>query len=160
MLFAFVESIKYVGHLWPVAFLRIFLGWYYLQQAILKFNGDFLIRPRLASQIAETLPLLQVSPIYRDFLENIFIPHWQTFAFIIVALEFAIALSYILGFVVRPMALTAAILALNMMMMTADSGQDFFKLIFVCHITLSWVGAGRCLGVDYYFFKRKRGIWW
>lgn len=32
MLVAFLESIKYTGHLLPVVFLRVFLGYYYLLQ--------------------------------------------------------------------------------------------------------------------------------
>lgn len=160
MITAFFESIKYVGHLFPVALLRVFMGFYYFDLAYEKFIGDYLNRPRLADQIAEVLPQLQVSQWYRDFLETSVIPQWQYFSFVVVGIEFAIAISYLFGYVVRPTALLAALFSINMMMLSGPQSSDFFKLLVVVHLTMAWVGAGRCLGFDYYFFKRRRGIWW
>lgn len=160
MFVAFFESVKYVGHLLPIAFLRIFLGYYYLQQAMMKFRGDYLSRPRLAAQVADVLPTLQAPAGYRFFLENILIPHWQIFAFSILAIEFGIALSYLLGYVVRPMALLGVLLSFNMLILMGNGSEDLFKTFIAIHFIMAWVGAGRCLGVDYYFYKRRRGVWW
>src|SRR5437868_10844520 len=115
MLVAFFESVKYVGHLLPISFLRVFLGYYYLQQALLKFKGDFLTRPRIADQIAEWLPASHAPNWYKLFASSQIIPHWQTVAFILVGFEFAIAFSYILGYVVRPIALLGVLLCFNML---------------------------------------------
>jgi thiosulfate dehydrogenase (quinone) large subunit len=30
----------------------------------------------------------------------------------------------------------------------------------VLFLILAWLGAGRCLGLDYFFYKRDRGMWW
>lgn len=160
MFVAFFESVKYVGHLLPIAFLRVFLGYYYLQQALLKYHGDYLLRPKLAAQVAEILPNLQVPAWYRMTLELYLIPHWQLLAFVVTGLEFAIALSYIFGYVVRPMALLAVLLSLNMLAISGAQGEDLYKTFLAIHLIMAWVGAGRCLGFDYYFFKRRRGIWW
>lgn len=161
MLFSFFESVKHVGHLLPLAFLRIFLGYYYLQSGIEKITGDFLERPTLAAQIAESMPTFSGPIWYRQFLELYFVPNWQTAAFIMTALEIAIGISYVIGFVTRPMAILAVLLSANSLMMLAASGnQDFYKTLIATHLVLAWIGAGRCLGVDYYFFKRERGIWW
>jgi thiosulfate dehydrogenase [quinone] large subunit len=159
MLVAFFESVKHVGHLLPLSFLRVFLGYYYLQSALEKFSGDFLHRPKLAAQVAEALPTFAGPTWYKHFLEMYFVPHWQTTAFIITGLEFAIAFSYLFGFVTRPMAIVAMLLAANMMMLTAG-GSDFYKTLIAVHLVMAWIGAGRCLGFDYYFFKRQRGLWW
>lgn len=160
MFVAFFESVKYVGHLLPISFLRVFLGYYYLEQALLKFRGDFLMRPRLAAQIAEVLPTLQTPEWYRLFLENVVIPQWQIFSFGLNGLEFAIAISYIFGYVVRPMALLGVVISLNMLVLAGPQTQDLYKTFVAIHLLMAWVGAGRCLGFDYYFFKRRRGIWW
>ncbi len=160
MFVAFFESVKYVGHLLPISFLRIFLGYYYLEQALLRFRGDYLSRPRLAEQIADVLPSLHTSGWYRHFLEVMVIPNWQIFAFFILGLEFAIAVSYILGYVVRPVALVGVFLSLNMLILSGPQSADLFKTFIAIHFIMAWVGAGRCLGFDYYFFKRRRGIWW
>ena len=160
MLASFVESIKYVGHLVPVAFLRIYLGARYLSLAVDKFNGDFVDRPRLAAQIADQLPALSLSPTYKQIVEWSMIQHWQSFAFIYLALEFAVGFSYLLGYVVRPVSIVAAFLSLQMVYLSSPSSSDGMRLLVAIHLILAWVGAGRCLGLDYYFFKRHRGFWW
>lgn len=160
MLVAFLESIKYTGHLLPVVFLRVFLGYYYLLQALAKYKGDFLTRPRIAEMISEFLPASQAPNWYKFFVTTWFIPNWQTLAFIITGLEFAIGASYLLGYVVRPVALLAALMCLQMHYISSP-GADQLQITFVgIHLTLAWIGAGRCVGLDYYFFKRRRGIWW
>lgn len=160
MLVSFFESVKYVGHLLPISFLRIFLGYYYLQQALMKYHGDFLVRPKMAAQVAEILPSLQVPGWYSQLVEFYFIPHWQVLAFTITGIEFVIAISYIMGYVVRPVSLLGLFLCANLWALSGPSTEDLFKTFFAIHLILGWVGAGRCLGFDYYFYKRRRGIWW
>jgi thiosulfate dehydrogenase (quinone) large subunit len=160
MFVAFFESIKYVGHLIPIAFLRVFLGYFYLDSALKKFQSDFLYRPRLAADLAEILGNLQAPVWYRGWIENIFIPHWQTLAFALTACEFAIAVSYLVGYVVRPVALLGTVIAINQLALASPSQEPFARTLVAIHLTFAWIGAGRCLGFDYYFFKRRRGLWW
>jgi thiosulfate dehydrogenase [quinone] large subunit len=160
MFVAFFESVKYVGHLLPISFLRVFLGYYYLEQALLKYRGDFLLRPKMAAQVAEVLPSLQLPDWYRQIVEFYWIPHWQVLAFAVTGIELAIAISYLVGYVVRPVALLGALLSLNLLALSGAQTEDLYKTFFAIHLMMAWVGAGRCLGFDYYFFKRRRGIWW
>jgi thiosulfate dehydrogenase [quinone] large subunit len=160
MLVAFFESVKYVGHLLPISFLRVYLGYYYLHQALLKYYGDFLTRPKMAAQVAEILPSLQIPFWYRQFVELYMIPHWQFLAVSITGIEFAIGISYLIGYVVRPVALLGALLSLNLLALSGLQGEDIHKTYFAIHLMMAWLGAGRCLGLDYYFFKKRRGIWW
>lgn len=160
MLVAFFESVKYSGHLIPISFLRIFLGYYYLQNFLIKFNGDFLIRPRVAEMISQNLATSHAPEWYKWILSTYMVGHWQGLAFILLGLELAVAISYILGYVVRPMAMLAAVLTFQMLYLSPSQSQDFFKILLAIHVAFAWVGAGRCLGVDYYFFKRIRGFWW
>ncbi len=160
MITSFIESMRYVGHLLPISLLRIYLGYFYLHQALSKLNGDFLLRPRIAAQIADWLPAAQIPAWYKNILEFIVIPNWQYVAFMIMALQFAVGISYLLGYLVRPMAVIAFFMALQGLSMSFLGLEDMQRLFMATHLTLAWVGAGRCLGVDYYFFKRRRGIWW
>lgn len=160
MFIAFFESVKYVGHLLPISFLRIFLGYYYLEHAMQKYRGDFLSRPRIADQMAEWLPASHAPNWFKVFASSQMIPNWQTVAFIIVGLEFAIAISYIVGYVVRPVALLGVLLCVMMLFISGPASEDLNKTFLAIHLILAWVGAGRCLGFDYYFFKRRRGLWW
>lgn len=160
MFLAFFESVKYVGHLLPISFLRIFLGYYYLEQALQKFNGDYLSKPRIAEQISEWLPASHAPHWYKLFMSAQMIPNWQALAFVVTGLEFAIAISYIAGYVVRPVALLGMFLCFNMLFIGGPGQEDLFKTFLAIHFVFAWVGAGRCLGFDYYFFKRRRGMWW
>lgn len=160
MIISFLESFKYVGHLLPVVFLRVFLGYYYLNQALLKYAGDYLFRPRLAAEIAEWLPTSQAPIGYKAFIESYVIPNWQYFAYGVTGLEFLIAFSYLFGLFVRPVALLAAFVAFNFALLSGPSIEPLFKTFFAIHLTLAWLGAGRCLGFDYFFYKRQRGLWW
>jgi len=160
MFASFIDSVKYVGHLFPVAFLRIYMGYFYLQQALLKFNGDFLARPRLASEIADVLPGLNAPAWYKVMVEKMVIQHWQSFAFVVLGLEFMIAISYLLGYVVRPVAIVGVFISVNYLILLSNGSDDLFRTFIAVHLIMAWMGAGRCLGFDYYFFKRRRGIWW
>lgn len=160
MIFAFVESIKYVGHLLPISLMRIFLGYYYFHQAYIKLNSDFLTKPIISGQISEWLPSSSATNWYKIFVNSQILPHWQGLAFTIIGLEFAIGFSYMIGYVVRPMGILAALLTFNIIYFSNPIFEDSYKILIIIHIVLAWVGAGRCLGIDYYFFKRQRGIWW
>lgn len=160
MIISFLESFKYVGHLFPVVLLRVFLGWYYFKTALIKYSGDYLIRPLLADEIANWLPTSTAPAGYKAFIETVVIPNWYIFALGITGLEFAVAFSYLFGLAVRPVGLIAAFISFNLAMLSGPIQEPLYRAFFVIHITLAWLGAGRCFGVDYYFYKRQRGIWW
>ena len=72
MFVSFLESIKYVGHLVPISFLRIFLGYYYFESALQKYSGDFLIKPKIAESISEYLPLSHAPEWYKKMIKIVF----------------------------------------------------------------------------------------
>lgn len=160
MIYSFFESVKYAGHLLPIAFLRIFLGWFYFQSAVVQYQGEFLKNPRLAAQVEESLPHSHAPIWFREFLETVVIPHWQIFAYLLTISGFVIGLSYLIGYAVRPFAILATILAWTFFWATGIANADFYRILIAVNFSLGWLGAGRCLGIDYYFFKRHRGIWW
>jgi thiosulfate dehydrogenase (quinone) large subunit len=165
MLVAFVESFKYVGHILPVAFLRIFLGYYYFTQGMLRARSEFISQAYLAEEIRAYLPHTLAPDWFKSALEMIVIPNWQIFAVAITVLFFTIGVSYLIGYMVRPFSIVAALLGIAMIYALGNgpgvSALDVQSaLLVVVHLVLGWLGAGRCLGVDYYFYKRRRGIWW
>ncbi len=160
MLQAYFESIKYVGHLLPISFLRIFLGYFYIDIALKNWTLFRLGAGGLSDMFLDALSKSQLPSWYRLLLSDSIIPHWQIYAFIIIGFQFAVGISYILGYVVRPMSLIAIFLSLNLLVLMSADREVFFKLLISCHVILAWVGAGRCLGLDYFFYKRQRGVWW
>ena len=160
MIVTFFESFKYVGHLFPVVVLRVYIGLYFLGTAYGKYDGDFLFRPRLAATINEFLPMSDAPFWYQRFVEALVIPNWQLFAYVLTYCEFLIGLSFVLGFLVRPLALLGLVMSLNYVYTTSPAVSGMYQAYVVIFLVLAWLGAGRCLGFDYYFFKRQRGIWW
>lgn len=161
MLVAFVESIKYVGHLLPVACLRIFVGYYYFNQALMSLQSDFLSRAYFAEDIRNFIPQSTAPDWYKGALETIVIPNWQVFAVSVTAIYLLIGFSYILGYLVRPISLLAVFLSVNLVFSLGSQHSEVLSpMVMALHLMLGWMGAGRCLGIDYYFYKRRRGIWW
>ncbi len=160
MIVSFFESLKYVGHLYPVTFLRMLVGYYYAQEGYKLYYGDFLTQPRLAAQINEWLPKHEVPEFYRQLFEKTMVTHWQPFSYVITFLFMVIGVSYLLGFLVRPFALVAMALSWHFLYISSPDVVTMNKLLLIVNFSLCWIGAGRCLGLDYHFFKRHRGILW
>lgn len=160
MFVSFLESIKHVGHLYPVALLRIFLGYIYFGDAWDRLNGAFLEQPRLAAMIMQNLANKDISPWYRQLLEGLIVPNWQFFAYSIVYFEFVIGISFLLGFLVRPVSLLGIFITANAIFIGSPELVPMQKCFLAMFIVLMWIGAGRCLGFDFYFYKRQRGLWW
>jgi thiosulfate dehydrogenase [quinone] large subunit len=160
MLVSFFESFKYTGHLLPAAFLRIIMGYYFLTSALEKLNTNFLSQPQLAAQINEWSPLSIAPEIIKEFLEGFVVTYWQFFAHFLTYGEYIVGVGLIVGFLVRPLSVLAIFISLFFMYISSPSEILVFKVFIAILITLLWLGAGRCVGADYYFFKRHRGIWW
>jgi thiosulfate dehydrogenase (quinone) large subunit len=161
MIVAFVESIKYIGHMLPIAFLRIFFGYFYMSRFSTLLDGDFLHRAFLAEDIRAFAPKSTSPEWFKLFLDTTVVPNWQAFAYLIAVGYCLIGISYLFGYLVRPASVLGLVLAVGLSMAvgtTAVFVQPLF--LIVIHIVLGWVGAGRCLGFDYYFYKRRRGLWW
>lgn len=160
MLVAYLESLKYVGHLFPISVLRLYMGWWFFTVAWQRYQSDYLSQPRLVAAITEWASSSPAPEWYKDFLDRVVVPNWQFFAYCVVYFGFLVGISFILGFFVRPIALLAAIVALNFVYSSSPEIGELHKLHVILFLVLSWLGAGRCLGLDYFFYKRDRGIWW
>lgn len=160
MIVTFFESFKYVGHMFPLIVLRGYTALFFLGSAYEKYDGDFLFRPRLAATINEFLPLSEAPSWYQGVVESVVVPNWQIFAYLFTYCEFLIGLSLLLGFLVRPLCLLGLLLTGNYVYMLSPAESQTYQLLLTVFLVLGWIGAGRCLGFDYYFFKRQRGIWW
>ncbi|MCB0378591.1 MAG: hypothetical protein KDD33_08875, partial [Bdellovibrionales bacterium] len=80
--------------------------------------------------------------------------------YLLLGCELIIGISFILGLGVRFTSLLGALLSLHMYSyfdFPSGPGQIY---LFYIHVLFLLVGAGRCLGFDYYFFKSRRGLLW
>jgi len=160
MLASFFESTKFIAHLLPVSFLRVFLGYLYLEQAFNHVKLGWLDKPILSLKVTQILANNSLSEWNRIILESVAVPYWLEVAFVIILLELAVGISYLIGYLVRPMALFAAAMLWLQIGISEPSDIMNLKIMLVVNIFLAWIGAGRVLGFDYYFYKKHRGIWW
>jgi thiosulfate dehydrogenase [quinone] large subunit len=160
MLVAFFESLKYTGHLFPVAFLRVYMGYYYINQGLQKYRGDFLVLPRVAETASHGLGLGSLPSWYQGFLQSVLIPHWLVFAYVFTVADLLIGISFIFGYAVRPLSILAILISLHSLVLVIGPEVTLFKSFIAINFVLGWIGAGRCLGFDYFFYKKHRGIWW
>lgn len=160
MFTSFFESIKYVGHLVPVAFMRVFMGYYFFQRAVENTTNGFLDKPHLAASINEWVPLSSAPDWYKSFLQTFVVSNWDLFAYFINGFQFLIAFSFVVGFAVRPVSVLGLIMSLNFLYISEPAAGDLYRFLLALFIVMCWIGAGRSLGVDYFFYKRNRGIWW
>ena len=160
MLVSFLESLRYVGHLFPLSVLRIYMGYVFFVDAIEKKSRGFLEQPLLVDQLQKGMKFGSVPPWYEDVVKSVMIPHWQWCAYLLIFLQLFVGASYLIGYVVRPAAIIGMVLSLHFLAMASGSEIVTYQTFVVIHMTLGWLGAGRCLGIDYYFYKRHRGYWW
>lgn len=160
MLVSFFESMKYSGHLFPVALLRVYMGYYFLSLGVERLEGQFLIQPRLAAQIMNYLPEKNLPLWYSDAVQAVIVPNWQFFAYGLVYAQIAMGICLIVGFLVRPATLVGILLSFNAILLGSPSATVLNQCFLAVFIVLFWLGAGRFMGFDYFFYKRQRGIWW
>jgi thiosulfate dehydrogenase (quinone) large subunit len=160
MVLDFLESIKYVGHLWPIALLRFFIGFQYFRMASDHFKSGLLEHPFLAEQLRLKMENVDVLGGYFSLWNSFMQENWFIASYVVIISELVIGVSYIFGYLVRPVALWAAFLSLHLFWLVEAKGDMTLLFAFSIHTTFCLLGAGRCLGVDYYFYKSRRGLLW
>lgn len=159
LLASYFESIKYVGHMWPVALVRIALGYQYLSIVVARIQTGYLKH----AYVSEKLNLGDTNlsaGVYFEIFKNAIQSQWLAMTYILIGIEVVIGVSYILGLGVRIASLLGMMLSLHMYLFfdpATSSGQIY---LFYVHLLFCLLGAGRCLGFDYYFFKSRRGLLW
>ena len=160
MVVSFLESLRYAGLLWPVALLRIFMSIQYFGMAMYLLQAGYLEHPYLNEQMRLKLENLGALSSYVQLWSVMIQNYWIVASYLIICSQFLIAASYLLGYLVRPVALWAAFLSLHMYILVDAQGEKTQLFAFAIHSTFCLLGAGRCLGLDYYFYKSRRGLLW
>jgi len=145
----------------PIAFLRIFFGYYYLNAAAGHHKDGFLQKANLLTDVQGYLPTSQAPEWFKSFLQVCVLPHPQAFVTTLVVIQVLIGVSYLIGYLVRPLSVLAVVFCIFLLWSLGHAATDIpFRFLIAIHLMLGWIGAGRCLGFDYFFYKRRRGIWW
>ncbi|MES2770183.1 MAG: hypothetical protein V4596_13640 [Bdellovibrionota bacterium] len=160
MFTAFFESIKYVGHLYPVAFLRIFLGYYWLNQALTEYQTGLFTSQVFIDQVQSSDYIYSFPTWYKWLFEHLAYPYWSMMSHGILAVSFFVGLSLLIGFMVRPFGIIGILISFHYVIFGLGYQNLLYSTFVAIFVTIVAIGAGRCVGFDYYFYKRNRGIWW
>lgn len=160
MFYSFLESIKFTAHIFPLALLRIGIGTYFLNESFDKLNTNYLFTPQLARILNELLSNSQASLNFKYLISETIIPSWQLFAYFLFFVQMFIGLSFVSGFLVRIGSILGVILCSFFLLMQVSSITPFYQILFLSFLSMGLIGAGRCLGFDYFFYKRYNGWLW
>lgn len=155
-----IESLRYANHLWPLLVLRLYTSYYFWESALLKQGQDYLSQPILAAAIDEYLIDYQspewVVSLYTGFFQS----QWQWGASLFYYSEWLLGLLFLIGFLNRPAAFFGICYLLFASFITPPEVRAVsFVMVFIL-LTLLFFGSGRVGGIDYYFYKRQRGLLW
>lgn len=155
---SYLESFKYVGHLWPVALIRLWVAAFYFQVVSSQIDKGLLSYPLLSEQLRLKTGGVDSLNNYVSACSELFQTQWEVFSYAIVILGGVASASYLIGYLVRPVALIMATVSLHMWLLFEL--HDSQLVLMMLHLLFCLLGAGRCLGVDYYFYKSRRGLLW
>jgi len=148
-------NLKERTYLWYIAVLRIYSGYYMLQQGIRKFQRDFPKGDWIGRQIGD-LASIDIYPWYRTFLLDYVAPHRELFGYLVMVGEIAVGACLLLGFCTRFAAAVALFMLLNYFFGPgmARGGallaqQQAFIALLVIFILAN---PGRTLGLDGFLF--------
>ncbi len=162
MIKTYLYSFGYSGLMYPVAFLRIYLGYVFLSSALEKINSDYLVHPLISAKITEWLPYSSAPDWFKSWLELDVIPNdnWKILAYVFTYLEFFIGVSFLFGLLVRMVSIMGMVLMLAYILIMGLDLVSYYKILLFVFMMFCWVGAGRCIGLDYFFYKKYRGLLW
>jgi len=151
-------NLKERTYLWYISLLRIYIGYYMLQQGIGEFRRDFPHGDWVGRQIGD-LTTIDLYPWYKRFLMDYVVPHHELFGYLEMVGEIAVGVCLLLGFFTRFSAVVGLFMMVNYLLgpgmarggSTLAQQQTFIVslLIFIL------ANPGRTLGLDGLLFKTR-----
>jgi len=138
-------------YLWHLVLLRLWIGYYMLQQGIAKYTRDFPHRDWIGRQIGN-LSEIDLYPWYKAFLSEVVIPHSVLFGYLVTLGEIGVGFCLLIGLLVRPAAIIGIFMMIHYLlgpgMARGGASLAQQETFIVSFIVLALSGAGRTLGVD------------
>ena len=144
--------------LWYIVILRLYIGYYLLQQGILKYLRGFPQSDWINRQIGD-LNKVEIYAWYKSFLINVVVPQRELFGYLVMSGEILIGLCLVLGLLTRLSSIVGIFMLLNyyfgpgMARGGAPLAQQ--QTFIVVLVVLIVSNAGRTLGMDTLLFKRR-----
>ena len=102
-------NLKERTYLWYIVILRLYIGYYLLQQGILKYLRGFPQSDWINRQIGD-LNKIEIYTWYKSFLINIVAPNRELFGYLVMSGEILIGICLVLGLFTRLSAIAGVFL--------------------------------------------------
>lgn len=153
-------NIREKTYLWYVVILRLWIGYYLLQQGIRKYLRDFPHTDWIKAQIGD-LDKVEIYAWYRSFLTGVVVPNRELFGYLVVWGEVLVGICLVVGLLTRFASVSGLFLMVNYLLgpgmarggATLAQEQTFMVAFLVFVLS----NPGRTLGLDAWLFK-KRGL--
>jgi thiosulfate dehydrogenase [quinone] large subunit len=151
-------NLKERTYLWYISLLRIYVGYYMLQQGIGKFRRDFPKGDWIGRQIGD-LATVDLYPWYQRFLTDYVVPHHELFGYLVMFGEIAVGACLLLGFLTRFSAIVGLFMMINYLlgpgMVRGGSTLAQQQTFIISLVIFVLAHPGRTLGLDGLLFKSK-----
>ena len=151
-------NLKERTYLWYIALIRIYIGYYFLQQGIRKFQRDFPKGDWIGRQIGD-LATVDLYPWYKHLFTTYVVPHHELVGYLTMLGEICVGACLLTGLLTRLSAGVGLFLVLNYFFAiglprggaTLAQQQTFA----VCLSVFILSGPGKVLGLDGFLFRGK-----
>lgn len=154
-------NLKEHTYLWYIALLRIYIGYYFLQQGIRKFERGFAHGDWIGRQIGD-LAAIDLYPWYKSFLVNYVVPHRELFGYLVTFGEIGVGACLLLGLFTRLGAVVGLFMIINYLlgpgMARGGAILGHQQTFIVALIVILLSSPGRALGLDALFLKGGKGL--
>jgi thiosulfate dehydrogenase [quinone] large subunit len=151
-------NLKEKTYLAYIVLLRLWLGYYLLQQGVNKYLRDFPHRDWFTRQIGNVADL-NLYPWYKSFLENVVLPHQELFGYLVMTGEILVGSCLLLGFFTRFSAGVGLFILVNYFLGPgmARGGAQFAhqQTYIVSLIVILLANPGGTLGLDGLLFRKR-----
>lgn len=153
-------NLKEKTYLWYVVPLRLWIGYYLLQQGIRKYQRDFPHADWITRQIGE-LDKIELYPWYKSFLAEIVAPNRELFGYLVMSGEILVGLCLVLGLFTRFSSAIGLFMMVNYFlgpgMARGGASLAQQQTFIVCLLVILLTNAGTTLGLDGLIFGRRGG---
>ncbi|HWP57689.1 MAG TPA: DoxX family protein [Candidatus Acidoferrales bacterium] len=151
-------NLKERTYLAYVVLLRLWIGYYLLQQGINKYLRDFPHRDWFQRQIGNPAEL-NLFGWYKGFLQNVVMPNQELFGYLVMIGEILVGACLLLGLLTRFSAAVGLFMLINYLLGPgmarggASLAQQQTFIVSLVIILLS--NPGRTLGLDGWLFRKR-----
>ena len=151
-------NLKERTYLWYIALLRIYIGYYMLQQGIGKFRRDFPRGDWIGRQIGD-LATVDLYSWYKGFLVDYVVPHHELFGYLVMVGEIAVGTCLLLGLLTRFSACVGLFMMANYLLgpgMAHGGAPLAQQQTFIVSLVIFLLSnPGRVLGLDSLLFSAR-----